>query len=649
MSPVANHLPERLLQMKTLDVITIGRSSVDLYGAQVGGRLEDMGSFQKYVGGSPTNMATGTARLGLKSALITRVGDEHMGRFLREELAREGVDVRGVKTDPERLTALVLLGIRDDKRFPLIFYRENCADMALCEDDIEEAFIAEARAVVATGTHLSHSRTEAAVLKALDLARKHGAQTALDIDYRPNLWGLAGHGDGESRFIESAAVTGRLQSTLHLFDLIVGTEEEFHIAGGTTDTIAALRAVRAITPAVLVCKRGPMGASAFTGAIPDTLDQGEAGPGFPVEVFNVLGAGDGFMSGLIKGWLDGEPWPVALTYANACGAFAVSRHGCTPAYPSLQELQFFLERGVKVPALRKDAALEQMHWATNRTRDWPDLRVFAFDHRMQLEAMDGATPEKIGAFKLLCLEAALQVSGGKGGHGILCDSRLGRQALYAAAGTGLWIARPVEWPGSRPLTLEPEIGPDYGGLSEWPLDHVVKVLCFYHPGDTAEMKAAQEAVVTRLFHAARRNRLELLLEIIPSKVGPVTDSTSAEVIQRFYDIGVFPDWWKLEPFATDAAWTNACAAITQNDPYTRGVVVLGLDAAESALAASLALAARHDLVKGFAVGRTIFADAARAWLGGQITDAVAVTMMAERYQRLCSIWDGARGQRGMTA
>ena len=99
---------------KALDVITIGRSSVDLYGAQVGGRLEDMGSFQKYIGGSPTNMAAGTARLGLKSALITRVGDEHMGRFIREELAREGVDVRGVKTDPDRLTALVLLGIRDD-------------------------------------------------------------------------------------------------------------------------------------------------------------------------------------------------------------------------------------------------------------------------------------------------------------------------------------------------------------------------------------------------------------------------------------------------------------------------------------------------------------------------------------------------------
>ncbi|MFZ1479453.1 MAG: 5-dehydro-2-deoxygluconokinase, partial [Paracoccaceae bacterium] len=422
---------ERGPKAKTLDLITIGRSSVDLYGTQVGGRLEDMGSFQKYIGGSPTNMAAGTARLGLRSALITRVGDEHMGRFIREELAREGVDVRGVRTDPDRLTALVLLGIRDEDRFPLIFYRENCADMALCEDDIDPAFIAEARAVVATGTHLSHPKTEAAVLKALRLARESGARTALDIDYRPNLWGLSGHGDGENRFIENAAVTAKLQSTLALFDLIVGTEEEFHIAGGTTDTVAALRAVRAVSAATLVCKRGAAGAVAFAAAIPDTLDEGEAGPGFPIEVFNVLGAGDGFMSGLLKGWLDDADWPTALKYANACGAFAVSRHGCTPAYPSLAELEFFLARGVRQRDLRNDAELAQVHWATNRHGDWSTMRVFAFDHRMQLEAMAGATPARIGAFKALCLQAALRVADGKPGHGILCDDRLGRRALHA--------------------------------------------------------------------------------------------------------------------------------------------------------------------------------------------------------------------------
>src|SRR5271156_4310927 len=254
--------------MKALDVITIGRSSVDLYGTQIGGRLEDMGSFSKYIGGSPTKIACGTARLGLKSAVITGVGDEHMGRFIVEQLAREGVDTRGVKVDPERLTALVILGIRDRERFPLIFYRENCADMALCEEDIDDDFVRSARSVVVTGTHLSHPRTEAAVLKALRVARGASIRTALDIDYRPNLWGVERHGEGESRFVESKKVTAKLQSSLRLFDLIVGTEEEFHIAGGTTDTMAALRAVRAVSGATLVCKRGPMGAVAFTAAIP---------------------------------------------------------------------------------------------------------------------------------------------------------------------------------------------------------------------------------------------------------------------------------------------------------------------------------------------------------------------------------------------
>lgn len=632
--------------MKTLDVITIGRSSVDLYGQQVGGRLEDMGSFAKYIGGSPTNIACGTARLGLRSAVITRVGDEHMGRFIREQLIREGVDVRGVATDPARLTALVILGIRDEDSFPLIFYRENCADMALSEDDIDEDLIAQARCVLATGTHLSNPRTEAAVMRALDMARAHGARTALDIDYRPNLWGVAGHGEGESRFVESAAVTARLAATLHLFDLIVGTEEEFHIAGGTTDTLAALRAVRAVSDATLVCKRGAKGAVVFTGEVPDSLDDGEAGSGFPIEVFNVLGAGDGFFSGLLKGWLDGESWPRALEYANACGAFAVSRHGCTPAYPSLEELRFFLQRGVTRPDLRNDAALEQIHWATNRQGrmggDWSTMRVFAFDHRMQLEEMDGYTPAGGGAFKRLCLDAALQVQGGQGGYGILCDGRIGRAALHAASGTGLWIGRPAEWPGSRPLTLEPELGPDCGGLGEWARENVVKVLCFCHPDDDAALRAEQEATVGRLYAAARRNGLEFLLEIIPSKVGPVDDATTATLIAQFYAAGIYPDWWKLEPLTSQAAWSKAIDAIEAHDRHTRGIVVLGLDAPEAELAASFRIAAGFDLVRGFAVGRTIFGQVARDWFAGRIDDAAAVTEMAARYRRLCEVWDHAR-------
>ena len=634
--------------MSDLDLITIGRSSVDLYGGQVGGRLEDMRSFDKYIGGSPTNIACGTARLGLKSAVITGVGNEHMGRFIREQLVREGVNTDGVKVDPERLTALVLLGIRDKEQFPLIFYRENCADMGLTAEDIDPKFIRRARAVVATGTHLSHHKVEAATLKALNIARDNGIRTALDIDYRPNLWGVAGHNDGESRFVESDAVTAKLQSTLHLFDLIVGTEEEFHIAGGSTDTLEALRAVRAVSNATLVCKRGALGAVAFEGDIPASLDDGQTGPGFPIEVFNVLGAGDGFMSGLLKGWLDDENWPTALQYANACGAFAVSRHGCTPAYPSWEELQFFFKRGIVRPDLRNDVELEQVHWATNRKGDWNSVKTFAFDHRLQLEEMDGYTIEKGGAFKELCLKAALEVQDGKDGYGILCDSRIGREALFQATGTGLWIGRPTELPGSRPIEFEAELGPDLGGFAEWPVENVVKLLVFCHPDDDAETRKLHEERVLHLYTSARRNNLEFLLEVIPSKVAPVDDMSTAILIQQFYDAGVYPDWWKLEPFKTAAAWQNAVDAIERNDANTRGIVVLGLDAPEAELAASFALAAEQPLVKGFAVGRTIFGDAARAWLKGDMSDEDAVAQMTIRFRRLCDIWDAARFGDGKT-
>ena len=634
--------------MRPLDVISIGRSSVDLYGGQVGGRLEDMRTFRKYIGGSPTNTAAGAARLGLKSAVITRVGDEHMGRFIREQLHAEGVDVRGVITDPERLTALVLLGIRDQEQFPLIFYRENCADMALSPEDIDPDLIAEARCVLASGTHVSHPRTEAATLRAVDLARAGGAKTILDIDYRPNLWGLAGHGQGESRFIESEAVTAKLQGILERFDVIVGTEEEFHIAGGSTDTREALSGVREVTGATLVCKRGAAGATAFEGLIPASLDEGINGESFQVEVFNVLGAGDGFMAGLLKGWLSGEGWAETLRFANACGALAVSRHGCTPSYPSAVELRHFLDNGPATPAVRHDARLEQIHWATNRPKAWPNLRVFAFDHRAQLEdvaACCGSAPERIGPFKSLCLDATLRVAGGREGYGILCDGRLGRDALFTAAGTGLWIGRPVERPGTRPL--EVEIGDDFGSaLAEWPAEHVVKALCFYRPDDPDDLRASQEATVKRLAEAARANGLDFLLEVIPSKFGPASEAITAAIIERFYAIGVYPDWWKLEPMVSDRAWRLACNAIGANDPHCRGILVLGLDAPVDDLHASFRVAARHNLVKGFAVGRTIFADVARDWLAGTMTDDAAVTRMAETFAGLCAAWDEARAGQG---
>lgn len=624
------------------DVVTIGRASVDLYGQQIGGRLEDMGSFAKSVGGCPANIAIGAARLGLRSGLITRVGDEHMGRFIREQLMREGVDTSFVRTDAERLTALVILGVRDEKTFPLIFYRENCADWAIDETDINEDYIARSGAIVVTGTHFSRPHTAAAQKKAMEVARKHGRKICFDVDYRPNLWGLAGHGAGEERYVKSDAVTAHLKPFLPQCDLIVGTEEELAIAGGSEDTLTAIRNIRALSAATIVCKRGPMGCVVFEGPIPATLDAGIRGPGFPVDVFNVLGAGDAFMAGFLAGYLKGEPLETCCTWANAGGAFAVSRLLCSPEYPTRAELDHFLQHGVTTRALRKDAALAHIHRATTR-RPGPDrLMALAIDHRAQLETMAdkaGADHARISDFKRLALQACLNVAHGRPGFGMLLDDTHGKAALHASASHDLWIGRPVELPGSRPLRFEG--GGDIGTrLMEWPVTHVIKCLCFYHPDDPAPLKADQEEKLLQIQDAARRLGREWLLEIIASKHGPVAQTTIAATLDHLYGLGLKPDWWKLESQSSAGAYASIAAVIRARDPFCRGIVLLGLDAPEAELARGFALTAAEPMVKGFAIGRTIFADAAALWLSGQIGDDDAISQMQQRFARLVAAWQG---------
>lgn len=630
---------------KTLDLICLGRVAVDLYAQQIGSRLEDVATFSKYLGGSSGNVAYGTAVQGVKSSMLARVGDEHMGRFLREELERVGVDTSHLITDKNRLTALVILGIKDQDTFPLIFYRDNCADMAITKDDFSEEYIASARALAITGTHLSHPNTREAVLTALEYAGRNNVKRLLDIDYRPVLWGLTSLGDGETRFIDSEAVTQSLQEVLHHFDVLVGTEEEFHIAGGSTDTLTALKNVRKVSQATLVCKRGALGCSVFVEGkdIPDDLDGGINVYGVRVEVLNVLGAGDAFMSGLIRGYLNNEGWEQACRYANACGALVVSRHGCSPAMPTKVELDNYLARAESVPRPDLDETLNHLHRVTTRkVKEWDDLCIFAFDHRKQLVDMAnkcGADIRRIPKLKTLLLKAAEQTAKEEGiydGHaGILADTTFGQNALNAITGKKWWIGRPIEEPSSRPLNLEHG---DLGSqLASWPLEQVVKCLAFYHPKDSAEMKALQDRKLKEVYQACCRTGHELLVELILPADMEQNEDYYAEMLAYFYELGIKPDWWKL-PGVSAKAWEEISAIINANDPYCRGILILGLDAPEETFEKVFKASANAPLVRGFAVGRTIFGQPSADWLAGKLDDQQLVDAVSARYRRLINLW-----------
>ncbi|MBN9011169.1 MAG: DUF2090 domain-containing protein, partial [Rhizobiales bacterium] len=253
------------------------------------------------------------------------------------------------------------------------------------------------------------------------------------------------------------------------------------------------------------------------------------------------------------------------------------------------------------------------------------LTALAIDHRAQLEALAdrlGVPRTKINGLKTLAVKAAAETAKGSPGYGMLLDEVYGREALFAAARLPFWIGRPVEQPGSRPLRFE--FSQDIGArLAEWPVTHTVKCLAFFHPDDDEALRREQTEKLATLYDAARRNGLELLIEIIASKHGAVAEDTTSRVLEMLYAAGIKPDWWKLEAQPSTAAWAHVERVIAAHDPFCRGVVLLGLEAPEAELEAA-------------------FAATAEKWLAGSIDDQAAVDEMAGRFTRLAEAWKRAR-------
>ena len=631
---------------RALDVICMGRAAVDLYGQQIGGRLEDMQSFAKYLGGSSGNLAAGLARLGVRSSMLTRVGDEQMGRFVREALAREGVDVSHVVTDPRRLTGLVILGIGGENSFPHIFYRENCADLAIEPDDFDEEYIASSRALAITGTHLSTEHSRAVVLRAVRFARRNDVQVVLDIDYRPVLWGLVAPGSGEERFVASEAATASMRELLPQCDLVVGTEEEIRIAGKSDSTIESMHAIRERSAAAIVVKRGAIGCSVFDGAIPADIDSGVSVAGVEVEVFNTLGAGDAFLSGFLLGWLDGAAWSECGVLGNACGALVVSRHGCTPAMPTRAELENYLPRSAGIRRPDRDSEIAYLHRVGARRKAPRELFVLAFDQRRRLEEIAwqcGSDAADIRRFKSIVCTAAERVGRGEPGKpefGIVVDEFYGEAELSRMTNAGWWIGRPVEIPGSRPVQFEPRNNMGLPLLS-WPRSHLVKCLLRYRPDDPMELRLQQEQQICQLHADCVDLDRELLLAIVPpSGDGANDESAAANSIRRFYNLGVFPAWWQLETRAV-GAWREIGDVIGERDPYCNGVLVH--DAPGSDRDTSFRTAASVEVCKGFVDDRSAIDGVARRWFAGELNDGEAVDTIAGNFERAVRLWrDAAR-------
>ncbi|MGI5208506.1 5-dehydro-2-deoxygluconokinase [Spirillospora sp. CA-108201] len=307
----------------TFDLITMGRVSVDVYPNQEGTPLEDVESFGKYLGGSPTNVAVAAARYGRSAAVITRTGEDPFGRFIHKALQGYGVDDRFVTAVPGLPTPLAFCEIFPPDDFPLYFYRyPKAPDLEIRTDELDLDAIRSARIVWGTVTGLSQEPSREATLTALG---EHPGQTVIDLDYRPMLWedpSEAPHWAGLA--LERATVA-------------VGNLEECEVAVGEREPHAAARAILARGPEIAIVKMGPEGVLAAT------ADEVVEVPPVKVDVVNGLGAGDAFGGALCHGLLAGWDLRRLVEFAGAAGAIVASRIACSDAMPAQDEVDELLK------------------------------------------------------------------------------------------------------------------------------------------------------------------------------------------------------------------------------------------------------------------------------------------------------------------
>ncbi len=326
------------------DLITMGRSSIDLYSNDVGASFSQISSFGASIGGSPLNIAVGSSRLGLKVALLTAVGADKVGEFILERLKKQKVETKFIPVIAGTKSSAVVVGIEPPDRFPTMFYRENAADIQIGIDDVLALPLAQTRAVQLSGAALAKEPSRSAVFFLAEEAKALGLTVFLDLDFRADQW----H--------DPRAYGVQIRALLPMVDVAFGTEEEINAAmlrqkedliihnSQITapeikgDLEANIKALMSKGLEALVVKRGANGADVYL-ANAEVIEA----RGFQVEVVSVLGAGDAFAAGFIYGHLQGWDWYKSTRLANACGAIVVTRIGCSEFSAYLPEALDFIE------------------------------------------------------------------------------------------------------------------------------------------------------------------------------------------------------------------------------------------------------------------------------------------------------------------
>lgn len=611
------------------DIAILGQPFVDLYGEQIGSSLEEMLSFKKMIGGSAASIAIGCARLGLRISLISQVGDDEMGQFIIDTLQQENIDIKQVKKLPSLQTPLILRGTQNQKAFPAISYPTSPFAI-LRKENSDSDHISKTNTLLVTAMNFLNEQTKHASRKAMIGAKENQIKIILSLDIFPLK-------------ANTSEVFTALETILPLCDLIVGHEEDFQMAAGILNTYSALKHLRTLTSAILVINT-EHGGFVINDQIPAPWYNTTSHPGFKIDNHYNFAAKNAFISGFLYGWLEKNALEKCCEFAMASKAIVQSRYDRTADLPSHDELTAYLSDHNNIVAKTLEAPhFSHIHYASTHVTRQQHHLAFTFGYHQQWQKMAqhfNADEATIHQAKNLIAHALKDIAASTPFSSIICDSDVQPHILELFPQEHT-IMHALESPGEIPLRFKND--PDLSQLMlQWPKNHGAKISLIYHPDDRYVLRGQQETTVSLLHRACRTTQHELFIELIPPAASLTTASTISHIMQRFYEIGIYPDWWQIMPPRDQRSWDSIARIISENDRYCRGVMVLGHLATLEQLPLMFDFACKQPFCKGFIISRSIFQQSLEQWFARRIDDQSLIEAVATSYQKAIDLWNEAR-------
>jgi 5-dehydro-2-deoxygluconokinase len=600
-----------------LDVLALGRTYINLEGEQIGSSLKDMSTFKKSVSGTCALVSIGLSRLGLNCALLSKIGQDALGEHIKEAMAFENIDPTLLITDPKNAT---LIALNNSAFF------EHHSLLNLQESEIDPGMIGHAKALFLTSDMFVDEASNRAARKAIIAAKDNQTKIILALE----MWPLMGQHNQQVQALETV---------LPFCNLIFGYEEEIHILANTQDTYIALTQLREITNATIVMKSATQ-YYAFDGAILNQWQQISRHAQFQAVNFASINAHAAFIASFIHAWLKGEPPANALKLAERSEQI-VEANPMHLGLPTQRLLSYIDSRKEDITdALFHTPYIKHLHYVTTRSRVSCSKFLVNFGYHAQWLKMAEAFnvgEQAVQKAKALLAQGIFSASGKEHPTGIVSDECPSKETILSPIPSNSMIARTLEVANQIPLQFVS--GNDMTStLLKWPHQHVAKVSITYHPDDKYVIRGEQEKALLSLYQACRETGHLLLIEISPPTNSLVTASTLGHIMQRFYELGIYPDWWQFAAPRDQRSWDSLHRVIQDNDPDCLGVFVHTPLCSLDQLGVLFDMISKQPICKGFVLGKTLFQPIIEQWLSQKIADHVLVDHVKPLFHQIINMW-----------